>query len=106
MAVAQTFPASLRIVRRSCIDSTPAFRAPPRRASWFDPFFNGDVWLVCRDGEQVDLMFDQFRVARIRGTTLDVMSLNHLAFSLRHRLPRRVRRDPRPARAKKPDPAR
>lgn len=102
----QSLPSGLRIVRRKPVSSPLAVRLPALRASWIDPFLRGDVWLVPRDPEHVEVMFDQFRVTRIRATRLDLGSLNQLAFMLRHRLPRQIRTAPRAARARKTSPAR
>jgi hypothetical protein len=101
MPMAPSYASGWRIVRRKCVCSTAEAPRHTLRPSWTNLALHGDVWLVPRGADQLDLMFDHIRVARIRGTTLDIMSMNQMAFGLRHRRPRQISCAPRAARERR-----
>jgi hypothetical protein len=71
---------------------TLIFTIRPLHPSLLDQRLMGDPWIIPQEADRLDLCFDDFRMASLSGTALDLPTLNLLLDRMRHRAPRRRRR--------------
>ena len=60
---------------------TPSLRSV--RPSLVDPRFTGDPWVVAQEDGSASVRLDNYRLARIQSSPLDLPSLNQLLLQLR-----------------------